>query len=71
MIISDMGIFRFDEKTKEAYLDSIVPGATIENIKANTGWTLKVAPEIREVDPPTEEELNALREIDKSHLYYS
>jgi glutaconate CoA-transferase subunit B len=25
IIISDMGIFRFDEKTKEAYLDSIVP----------------------------------------------
>ena len=71
MIISDMGIFRFDEKTKEAYLDSIVPGATIENIKANTGWSLKYASEIRKVDPPTEEELNALREIDKTHLYYS
>jgi len=69
LIISNMGIFRFDQTTKEAYLDSIFPGATVEDVKANTGWRLKVAPQVKRIDPPTEKELNTLREIDKTGLY--
>jgi acyl CoA:acetate/3-ketoacid CoA transferase beta subunit len=69
-IISSMGIFRFDDKTKETYLDAIFPKVAVEDVKANTGWDLKVAPDINVITKPTEEELNAVREIDKSRLYY-
>jgi glutaconate CoA-transferase subunit B len=69
-IISNMGIFKFDETTREAYLEAVLPGVTVEDVKANTEWKLKVSPEIKKVDPPTERELKALREIDKARLYY-
>lgn len=69
-IISNMGIFKFDDRTKEAYLEALLPGITAEDVKANTGWSLKTSPNVREVEPPRKEELKALREMDKARLYY-
>jgi glutaconate CoA-transferase subunit B len=34
----------------------------VEQAKANTGWDLKVAPNLRHTDPPSEKELKILRE---------
>jgi len=43
-VISDLGIMRFDDKTKEMYVSAIFPGVTVDQIKENTGWDIKVAP---------------------------
>ncbi|MBS7268080.1 MAG: glutaconate CoA-transferase [Candidatus Freyarchaeota archaeon] len=63
-VITTMGIFRFDEKTKEMYLDSIHPGITVDMVKQNVGWNLKVADELKTTPWPTVDELRIMRALD-------
>ncbi len=62
VVVSTMGILRFHSKTKEMYLESYHPGVTIEQIKSNTGWDLKVAEDVKETARPTPEVIRILRE---------
>ncbi|MEK7277387.1 MAG: CoA-transferase, partial [Chloroflexota bacterium] len=43
-------------------LISIHPGETLERIKAKTGFAVEVAPDCRETEPPSAEEMRLLRE---------
>lgn len=63
-IITTLGILRPDSVTKEFYLDAYFPFSNVEEIKANTGWELKVSPNVATVPEPTEYELQCLREVD-------
>jgi glutaconate CoA-transferase subunit B len=46
------------------------PGKTVEEAKANTGWDLKVAAELRTTELVTENELRILREeLDPKGIY--
>jgi len=62
-IITDLGILRPDPETKEFTLVSLHPGATVEEAKEATGWDLKVARELETTAPPTEKELEILRDL--------
>ncbi|MEM2145661.1 MAG: CoA-transferase [Candidatus Jordarchaeaceae archaeon] len=64
IVITTAGIFRFDEKTKEMYLDSIHPGLPLDWIKQSVGWNLKVAENLKTTPYPTVEELRIMRELD-------
>lgn len=68
-IITNKCIFRFDPETKEAYLDSVHPGVSVEDVRANVSWDLKVAPEVKVTPPPTEEQLRIIRIIDRAGIY--
>jgi glutaconate CoA-transferase subunit B len=64
-VISDLGILRPDNASKELTLTSIHPGVTLDEVLAVTGWDLKVASNL-EVNPaPTSEELSILRELEQ------
>lgn len=67
-IITDLGIMKFDETTREAYLYEYYPGVTIEQIQDNTGFKLDVS-RAKQADGVTEEELNVLRKVDPLNLY--
>ena len=71
-IITPLCIMRFDPVTKEAYLDALHPGVTIEQVKEETGWDLKVAKELKEVEPPTLQEIEICRKTmqDAIEQYY-
>jgi glutaconate CoA-transferase subunit B len=60
-VITTMGVLRFDEQTKEMYLASCHPGISIDQVKQNTGWDLKVSQKVTETEPPTTEEVEILR----------
>ena len=60
-VITTMGVLRFDAETKEMYLASYHPGVSVDQIKQNTGWDLKISPKVGETEPPTVEEVNILR----------
>jgi glutaconate CoA-transferase subunit B len=62
VVISTLGILRFDPDTKEMYLDSYHSGVTVDQIKENTGWDLKVAKDVHETKRPSEELIRILRE---------
>ncbi len=63
-IISTLGILRPDPETKEFILDAYFPFTSVEEVRENTGWDLKISPEIRKVPEPTEQELANLRTVD-------
>jgi len=62
-IITNKAVLRFDKATGEAYLASYHPDTSVDEVRENTPWDLKVADDVHETEPPTEEELRALREI--------
>jgi glutaconate CoA-transferase subunit B len=61
-VITDMGIFRFDDKTREMVLTSLHPGCSIEAVQEQVGWPLRVADDLAETEPPTPDQLRIMRE---------
>ncbi len=68
-VVTDLGIMEPDE-TGEMILTSLHPGATLEQAKANTGWDLRYAADLKITEQPTAEELRILREeLDPQGIY--
>lgn len=63
-IITTLCVLRFPEHGGEAYLASVHPGHTIDEVRAETGWDLKVADHVAETPPPSASELAAIRRFD-------
>ncbi|MBA3028763.1 MAG: glutaconate CoA-transferase [Desulfobacteraceae bacterium] len=61
MVLSTQGIFRFDSETKEIYLSQIHPRVTVEEVKKNVPWDLKIADDLTETPHPTDEEIDFIR----------
>ena len=69
IVVTDLGIYRFDE-TGEMRLDSLHPGATVEQVRATIGWEVSVAADLAGTPPPTAEELRLIREeLDPGGVY--
>jgi len=62
-LISRKGIFKFDPLSKEMFLTHNHPGITVEEIKEDIPWDLKVSPDLVETKPPTAEELEFMRKF--------
>ena len=68
-MVTDLGIMEPDENG-ELVLTALHPGCTVEQAKANTGWDLKAAAELRLTEPPSDEELRILRQdLDPEGIY--
>jgi glutaconate CoA-transferase, subunit B len=68
-VVTDLGILEPDENG-ELTLTAIHPGVEVEQVRANTGWELKVAHNLRNTDPVLDEELRILREdLDPGKIY--
>jgi len=67
-IITTMGVLRFGSDG-EAYLASVHPGVSVEEVLANTGWTLRVADELVETLAPSDQELAVMRELDPTNFW--
>lgn len=63
-VITTLGILRFDPLSKEMILASTHPGVTASQVVENTGWPLKVAPDLEETPAPTEAEVAMLHQFD-------
>jgi len=62
-VITDLGVLEPDPVTKELVLTQIHPGVDVGEVKDKTGWELKVSDDLHATEPPTAEELSALREL--------
>jgi glutaconate CoA-transferase subunit B len=62
LVVTDLGVL--EPRDGELTLTQLHPGATAEQAVAATGWKLKVAEDLRETEPPTDEELAALRALE-------
>ena len=61
-VITDMAVLGFDESTKEMCLESVHPGVTVDEVVDATAFELRVSPGVEETEPPSPEELAAIRE---------
>ena len=62
-LITTLGVFRFDA-SGEAYLASYHAGQSVDSVRAQTGWDLRVASDAVETPAPSEYELSIVRECD-------
>lgn len=67
-VITQLGVYGFDEATKRLRLITRHPGVTIEEIQANSEFEISIPDEVPESTPPTPEEQNILREIDPTGM---
>jgi glutaconate CoA-transferase, subunit B len=68
-VISSLGVFGFDPASREMVLESLHPGATLEEVRSETGWPVRVASVLRETPEPTREELDVLRRFDPDGVW--
>jgi glutaconate CoA-transferase subunit B len=60
-VVTNLGIMKFDDTTKEMYLAEYYPGITVERVVQNTGFFIDVSRAV-EAAPPATEDLRILRE---------
>lgn len=67
-VITTLGVLRFTSDG-EAFLASVHPGVSVEDVLSNTGWTLRVADDLLETPSPADAELAVLRELDPDRFW--
>ena len=60
-VVTDLGVL--EPRDGELTLTELHPGATVARARAAPGWARRVADDVRTGDPPTDEELDALRSL--------
>jgi glutaconate CoA-transferase, subunit B len=61
-VVTDLGRYDFDPDSGEMRLVAVHPGVTIDQVRAATGWDLRVADDLATTPEPTAEELRLIRE---------
>jgi glutaconate CoA-transferase subunit B len=61
VVVTDLGVL--EPRGGELSLTRLHPGVDAEQVREATGWELLVAPELGETEPPSNEELDALRSL--------
>lgn len=62
-VITDLGVLQPDPETCELVVTALHPGVGVDEVRARTGWPVRIAESLRETDPPTPSELAALRRL--------
>ncbi|HYY08833.1 MAG TPA: CoA-transferase [Actinomycetota bacterium] len=69
-VVTDLATYGFDAETGEMTLQTVHPGTTLDDVRANMGWEPRVAPGVSETPAPTDDELRLLREeLDPDGIY--
>jgi glutaconate CoA-transferase, subunit B len=63
VVITDLGVLRLDPDDRELVLTRTHPGVSVEQVRSETGWDLRVADDLTETDAPSDDELRVLREL--------
>ena len=69
-VITTKCVLRFGEDG-EAFLSTVHPGVTVEDVMDNTGWKLKVSGDVQTTPEPDTAELKAIREYDTKGFWTS
>jgi glutaconate CoA-transferase subunit B len=65
-IVTTLCVFRFPEGGGEAYLDSVHPGHSLDEVRENTGWSVDGGEDVKETPAPTQAELATIRGLQKA-----
>lgn len=67
-IITQLGLYGFDEETKRLMLLAVHPGVTVTQIQENSEFEILIPDHVETTQPPTPEECRLLREIDPTGM---
>ena len=62
VVVTDLGIL--EPHDGELTLVAVHPGVEVADVQAATGWDLRIAPDVRATEPPSADELSALRALE-------
>jgi glutaconate CoA-transferase subunit B len=62
VVVTQLGVYGFDERSGEMELRSLHPGVTMEQARKATSWDLRTAEDVAETPEPTAHELRLIRE---------
>ncbi|OGP66647.1 MAG: hypothetical protein A2169_03705 [Deltaproteobacteria bacterium RBG_13_47_9] len=68
LVVTPKAILAWDQLSQEWILESVHPGSSLEDVKANTGFPLKVAASLKMTPFPSDQELFTLRTIVRDKL---
>jgi acyl CoA:acetate/3-ketoacid CoA transferase beta subunit len=69
-VVTDLGTYGFAASTGEMTLESLHPGVSIDDVRANMGWEPMVSEQLGETEPPSAAELALIRdELDPAGVY--
>lgn len=69
-VITELGILAREGVGHELRLVAVQPGVSVEQVRAATGWDLRIDGTVTTIEPPTAEELRLLREdVDPGRVY--
>jgi glutaconate CoA-transferase subunit B len=60
-VITDLGVLEPDPESCELVLTAVYPGVSAAEARGRTGWDLRVAADLGEIEPPSPAELAVLR----------
>ncbi|MEA2179708.1 MAG: glutaconate CoA-transferase, subunit [Solirubrobacteraceae bacterium] len=63
VVITDLGVLRPSSEGDELILTAVHHGVEAEQVKQATGWDLTVAEDLQRTPPPSDEELETLRDL--------
>ena len=75
LVVSTYGLFSFDTPdggrtgSCELVLDAVYPNIDPATVQEETGWNLRVSAALRELEPPSADELALLRRLDPHQFY--
>ena len=62
-VITDLGVLAPDPESRELTLTAVHRGVTADDVRAATGWSLRVSDRVARTPDPTRGELDALRAL--------
>ncbi len=69
-VVTDLGIYRFDSRG-ELYLHALQPGVSVDEVRKNTSWRIKLGSPLKTAPPPSEKQVSLLRSLDPRKVYLS
>ena len=69
VVVTGLGTYRFDQ-SGEMYLESLHPGANVDQVRENTSWDIRIAPDVVATAEPTAREMDLIRkDLDPEGIY--
>jgi glutaconate CoA-transferase subunit B len=61
LLVTDKALFDFGAAGHEMRLIAPYPGVTLDEVRAEIGWDIRIAETLSDIQPPTDEELRIIR----------
>jgi len=69
-VVTTMGIFGFDPENREIILEGFHENLSIEDMKKSVQWPLKISKDVKEIVPPSQEEISVVRnQVDPTGMF--